>query len=205
MTEDIKQLVLDASNGSQLAYTKLHKEYYRMVWNTIFFVVKNETDTDDLVSISFTKAFMNIEKFSRFISFEMWLKTIALNTALDFVRKRSRQDPVYELDNDDNYLELTSSIRTPESEVINDELALKLNKTFYKLRKRFRDLLYYRHIEDMTYAEMAQRMGISEGAIKSELHKARKYFKHFYNNDTSNTIRDISRSKRMHANRVIAS
>lgn len=178
MKDEIKNLILEATNGSQIAYTKLHKQYYKSIWATIFKVVKNRADADDLTSISFTKAFMNMDKFYKLISFEMWLKTIALNTALDFIKHK--KDYMLSLDDEDVYLEVESCETSPESFVMQIELSNNILDVLDSLSEKMRRIITLRHINDLSYKDIAETLGISVGSVKSELHRAKEAFKKMY-------------------------
>ena len=81
---EINKLVEEVKiNRSEKAFSKIYHHFYKTIWLTIYNIVKNKDIADDLISITFTKVYQKIESFVDNISFEMWLKTIAINTAID--------------------------------------------------------------------------------------------------------------------------
>lgn len=178
MKEETKDLILEATNGNQIAYTKLHKKYYKSIWVTIYKIVKNRADTDDIASISFTKAFMNMDKFYKLISFEMWLKTIALNTALDFIKRQRDYD--LSLDDENIHMEIQSHQANPEGLMMRLELSGDILNVLDGLPQRMRSIITLRHIDELSYKEIAETLGISIGSVKSELHRAKQAFKKLY-------------------------
>ena len=75
-----------AKNGNNRAIAYLYNKYYKVVYNTLLYIVKDKNIAADLTSEVFIKAFNSLDKFYINISFEMWLKTIANNKGIDFIR-----------------------------------------------------------------------------------------------------------------------
>ena len=84
MKQEIIELVEQAKNNKERAFTTLYNKYYTTVWFTVYNLVKNKDVTEDLISVVFTKAFKKLDLYTEHISFEMWLKTIAVNKSLYF-------------------------------------------------------------------------------------------------------------------------
>ena len=93
--EDEDLLIQQAKLGKQDAFTELYDRHHKLIRYIIYDIVKNEDVADDLLSVTFTKAFSRLESYVNPISFEMWLKTIAINTAIDYIRssKNEKQNP----------------------------------------------------------------------------------------------------------------
>ena len=146
-----KELILlidQAKEGKQLAFTKLYNKYYNTVRYVTYNIVRNIDVADDLTSVAFTKAFMKIEKYVDNISFEMWLKTIAINTAIDFIRKSRNEKNDY-VDDDTCLYEFTDNFfGTPESNTINkQEIAYLFEKLIPSMRYKDRELIRLKYIE----------------------------------------------------------
>lgn len=98
MTDEERQQLLDlikqAKEGKQHAFTQLYNRYHRIIYNTIYNIVHNKDVTDDLVSVTFTKAFFKIASYVNHISFEMWLKTIAINSSIDYIRRTKKRSMI---------------------------------------------------------------------------------------------------------------
>ena len=91
MKQEIINLVEQARNNEERAFTTLYNKYYTTVWFTVYNIVKNRDVTEDLISIVFTKAFKKLDLYTEHISFEMWLKTIAVNSSIDYIRKMKNE------------------------------------------------------------------------------------------------------------------
>lgn len=90
MKEEEKLLVEQAREGSEKAFNTLYNNYYKTVWYTANNVVHNSDAADDITSMVFTKVYLKLQSYTNHISFEMWLKTITVNTAIDYIRRNKK-------------------------------------------------------------------------------------------------------------------
>ena len=172
MTQEIIDLVEQAKNGSQLAFTKLYNTYNKMVWFTIFNIVKNNDVTDDLVSVVFTKAYKKLDSYVNHISFEMWLKTIAVNASIDYIRRTKKEQLNNYIDDDEYTGQLDSDTKSPEEQMILSQNVEVIMKCIPLLRKKYRDLIYAR-LDGKSYHQISEELAIPEATVKTCLNKAR--------------------------------
>ena len=121
MKQEIIELVEQAKNNKEKAFTMLYNEYYNTVWFTIYNIVKNKDVTEDLISVVFTKAFQKISLYTEHVSFEMWLKTIAINSSIDYIRRMKNENLNNYIDDEENTIQLTGSENSPEENFILQE------------------------------------------------------------------------------------
>lgn len=173
-------LVQRIKQGDESAFTILYNHHYKLIRYIISTFTKDDHVIDDLTSITFTKAFQKIESYVNPISFEMWLKTIANNTAIDYIRKMKDQQGNQSIDEPDNYLQLPSTFTDPEQKIINSENLEQLKQAMTLLRSKYRELIELRYYKNYTYEQLADHFGVPQGTIKSDLHKAKKRLRHFF-------------------------
>ena len=139
---ELNLLIAQAKEGKQLAFTKLYNKYYNTIRYVIYNIIRNIDVTDDLISVTFTKAFMKIDKYVDNISFEMWLKTIAVNSAIDFIR-RSRQEKLNDSVDDEKslYEFVDTTFSNPEDNFIFKQEKKILGKLIPTLRYKDQELL----------------------------------------------------------------
>lgn len=183
MTQEIKNLVEQAKKGSERAFTTLYNTYKPNIWFTIYNVVKNADVADDLTSVVFTKAYRKLDSYINHISFEMWLKTIAVNTSIDYIRRTKNEKLNNYIDEDDNPIQLSDIGKSPEEEIILQETVKLTNKLIPTLKKQYRDLLEAR-IQGMSYKDISEKFALNESAVKSRLNKARQKLKQKLSNIT---------------------
>lgn len=176
MKQEIIDLVEQAKNGSERAFSKLYKKYYNTVWFTIYNIVKNRDVTEDLISIVFTKAYLKRESYTEHISYEMWLKTIAIHSSIDYIRRMKNEQLNNYIDDEDNTIQLPDVVNSPEEEmVLKEKLKLTL-EAIPTLKKKHRDLIQAR-MEGLSYKEIGEKLAMNELTVKSELNKARSKLK----------------------------
>lgn len=163
-----------AKSGSQKAFTYLYAKFNRSIYANIYNIVRNRDVADDLLSETFVKAFKNIDKFTKNISFEMWLKTIANNHSIDFVRSGIKNKGMIYFDD-----ELLSDFAytdgvTPESKLIEKEEYGNYEKGLKTLSNRSGQVLELRYKGNLTYQEIANKLGISIGTVKHYIHRYTK-------------------------------
>ena len=181
MDAEIIKLVDEAKTGSETAFTKLYNKYKKTIWFTVFNIVKNVDVTDDLVSSVFTKAYLRLNSYVNHISFEMWLKTIAINTSIDYIRKYKYEQLNNYIDSEDCKIQLNDSEKSPEEDILLKEKINIVTQTIPTLKKKYRDLIEAK-IEGMSYKDMSLKFNKSETVIKSLLNKARQTLKRKINN-----------------------
>ena len=179
--KDDKDLIIKAKEGVEGAFSKLFEQYYNTVKYTIYNIVKNKDITDDLVSVTFTKAFNKIASYTNPISFEMWLKTIAINTAIDYIRKMKNEKQNNYIDDVDDSKNLSSplqsSVHSVEDAMIIKEDYKRLMECMATLRYNYRNILKLRYIDELSYKDISSTLGVPEATVKSDLFKARQRLK----------------------------
>ena len=175
---DIQQLVQQAKDGKQIAFTKLYEKYNRSIWFTIMNIVRNTDVADDLLSVTFTKAFSKLDSYVNNISFEMWLKTIAINSSIDYIRHTKKEKANYWIDDDANSLQLSSQASySPEEDYIFSEKSDALDNALSRLRWKYRNIIELRSIQNLSYKQISEHLGLTESQVKSRLNKAREKLK----------------------------
>lgn len=166
-----KEAIELAKAGSQKAFTMLYNAHYRAVYCNVYNIVKNKDVADDLTSETFLKAFKSIDKFTKDISFEMWLKTIANHHSIDFIRSGKKSQGDLYIDDELEQEFVHTDYSNPEKEMIKKEESEMLAKTISKMGSRQKEIIQMRFTEELTYQEIADRLGLSIGTIKHYLHR----------------------------------
>lgn len=180
MKEEEKLLVEQAREGSEKAFNTLYNMYYKIIWYTAFKIVNNRDAADDVTSQVFIKAYLKIKSFANHISFEMWLKTITVNTAIDYIRRNKKEQLNNYIDDEESTIQLSGVEASPEDKLISEQNISRMMECIQLLKKKHRDLVYAR-LEGKTYQQISQELAIPEATIKTCLNKARLRLKQLYN------------------------
>ena len=180
--EDVS-LVAETLAGNQLSFQLLVERYQDRMFGLVRHYTKNAVEVEDIVQDTFLKAYRRLETFQRQSSFSTWLYRIAVNTALDFLKRMGRS-PVQAVEDP----ELSASpvrgqagsgvaIAAPDARLRREEIARITAEVLDELPEIFRTVLVLREFEDMSYQQMAEVLGVSIGTVESRLFRARARFK----------------------------
>ena len=178
--EDEDLLIQQAKLGKQDAFTELYDRHHKLIRYIIYDIVKNEDVADDLLSVTFTKAFSRLESYVNPISFEMWLKTITVNTAIDYIRRNKKEQLNNYIDDEESKIQLSGLEHSPEDDMIFQQNINIVMECIPRLKKKYRDLIYAR-LDGKSYQQISQELAIPEATVKTCLNKARQRLKQLFN------------------------
>jgi RNA polymerase sigma-70 factor, ECF subfamily len=178
-TTDERALIARVVGGESELFHELIRPYERLVYVTIFAILKNETEAEDGAQEAMISAFRNLKSFRGEAKFSTWLVTIAMNEA----RKRLRKAKTAAEDSLDEPRDAGEGDFTPE--VLTDwreiplealerkELREKLQAAVGMLPQKYQEVFVLRDIEEMNQEETAAALGINVTLVKVRLHRAR--------------------------------
>lgn len=142
-------------------------------------MVVTHDDANDVLQNTFLKAWKNLPDFQNKSKFSTWLYRIAINEALDFMRKKkTRPDTI-----PDNDLAMANRLAA-DPYFDGDALQAKLVTAVAQLPDVQRTVFNMRYYDNMKYSEISNIVGTSEGALKASYHLAvKKIVKYFADND----------------------
>ena len=177
------QLVEEALGGNPLSFQLLVERYQERIFGLARHYTKNAVEIEDIVQDTFLKTYRRLETFQRQSSFSTWLYRIAVNTALDFL-KRTGRSPVAAVEDPEVSAAPVRAqagsgvaVLAPDAALRREEIARITQEVLEELPEIFRTVLVLREFEDLSYQEMAEVLGISIGTVESRLFRARARFK----------------------------
>lgn len=180
MTEEEKLLVEQARDGSEKAFNTLYNKYQKTVWYNAFRIVNNKDAADDVTSSVFTKVYLKLQSYTNHISFEMWLKTITVNTAIDYIRRNKKEQLNNYIDEDNSPIQLSGLENSPEDNLIFQQNIEVVMECIPRLKKKYRDLIYAR-LDGKSYQQISEELAIPEATVKTCLNKARQRLRELFN------------------------
>jgi RNA polymerase sigma-70 factor (ECF subfamily) len=176
---DEKGLIARILNGEKELFHELIRPYERMVYMTVFSIVKNETDAEDGAQDAIVNAYRHLSKFRGEAKFSTWLTTIAVNEGRQKLRrvKRAKEDsldqPIDGEEQEFTPAPLTDWKEIPLEALERKELREALRTAVADLPDIYRQIFTLRDIEELNVAETAAALGINENMVKVRLHRAR--------------------------------
>ena len=173
-----KEIIQKVLEGDNDAFGLLVEKYQTKVYNLALRMSGNEEDAFDLTQEAFVRAWRSLGSFQFESSFSTWLFRLSSNICLDFLRARKRRTTVSltvlgEDDEEETQLDLPDPGMSPEEAVLAAEDRARLVEALNSLPADQRQIITLRAINDLSYTEIAQILGIQEGTVKSRLSRAR--------------------------------
>ena len=147
------------------------------LYATALRLTRNRSDAEDLVQDTFVKAFRSSDRFQRGTNLKAWLFTILHNTWRNRVRDASRDT----VDVDSGRVEEAASrpggpiaLETPERILMRDTLDADLQAALDGLPAAFREAVWLRDVEEFSYAEIAEMLGVPIGTVMSRISRGRR-------------------------------
>lgn len=186
-TIDEGPIVAAARRGDRAAFGTLVKAYQRRAYAAAYGIVGNRDDALDLAQESFVRAYRAMHRFDPAMPFYPWLHQIVRNTCLNHLKRKKRRGE----QSLDELMEQGYDAREEEagpSEVMQqDDLKRQVAAAMAKVSPEHREILRLRHMNDLSYAEIASMLDIPIGTVMSRLHAARKALKKVIEAETVTT------------------
>lgn len=166
--------------GDNTAYRGLVEKYQERIYAMVYGMLRNREDARDITQEAFVKAYHKLATFRLESSFYTWLYRIAMNMAIDFMRKRKRRgetsgfdEAVAARDGDGGISEVHHG-DSPSRVLERKQLYSQIMDAMDKLPADQKQVILLRELEGLPYKEIAEIMDIPEGTVMSRLFYARK-------------------------------
>ena len=183
--EDYRLVTLALEHDDQQAYAVIMKRYRDSVHFVLMKMVHNTEDAEDLTIECFSKAFKNLQKYDPQYSFSTWLYKIAINNAIDFIRKKKREksaanktvsldEPYANKDGDTMEVNIQSNAKDPEELFMKEQRKELVQDVVKQLSPRYKRLIELRYFKEYSYKEISEELQQPIGTIKAQLFRARE-------------------------------
>ncbi len=165
--------------GEKQLFHALIRPCERAIYFLLLSLLRNEAEAEDAAQETAIKVYLNLRNFRGDAQFRTWVLSIARNEGLGRLRKagtrreESLDAETSELSGDYTPAVLTSWREVPSEALERKELGALLRKAIEGLPEIYRNVVLLRDIEEMDVRETAAALGITEGAVKVRLHRAR--------------------------------
>jgi RNA polymerase sigma-70 factor (ECF subfamily) len=179
---EVSELVLRCQVGDRDAFDRLIARYQRYVFNLIYQHLWNVEDIDDVAQEVFLRIFKFIRKYRGNASLESWIYKIVLNYCRTYVRRRSALArlfaplPAVNAEDEQTFEildTLPDSTYDPAKTIEQRKLVQDILTAVHSLPEIYRNILIMREVNELSYEEIAEILGISIGTVKSRISRAR--------------------------------
>lgn len=162
-------LVRATIKGDQSAFQRLVELYQGPIYNLAYRMLHNSHDAEDAAQEIFLRVYTKLETYDQGRKFSTWIFSVASNYCIDRLRRRRPLVPL-----DDMAFALPSTDDGPERSALRSELRDTMQRALKTLPDHYRLVAVLRYWNDLSYQEIEEATGLSESAVKTRLHRARK-------------------------------
>ena len=173
-------LVERARHGDDAAFEAIVNRYSRLIYNIALRSASSPEDAADITQETFLKAWRSLSSFRGDCALSTWLCRIALNCSCDHARSARRHYSLsLTMEEDGQELDIPETdVRSiPEEEITRQAEIEAVRKAIDSLPEDQRRIVTMRDITGLSYAEIADTLGLEMGTVKSRLNRARAAIK----------------------------
>ncbi len=177
MTGD-EDIIQGCINGNRSAQQELFRKHASRMFGVCLRYCSSREDAEDLLHDGFVKLFSVIGSFKKESSLETWMTRVFVNEAISRIRRRKTRGEWLSLNEDTDIAEEDSSPEEAPDFTVDDVLA-----AIQLLPDKYRIILNLYAIEKRSHKEISELTGMTEGASKSQLSRARVMLRNLMNNN----------------------
>ena len=166
---DDLELIARAQTGDRSAFGELAVRHYEDVTRVVYRMCGDAQIAEDAAQEAFMRAWVNLPGFQPRAPFRSWLYRIAVNAALDALRRKPAED----LEDSEESLMLADLNLSPEAAYLEKEQAHLVQSAVMALPEASRAVLVLREYGGLAYDEIASALDIPAGTVMSRLNYAR--------------------------------
>jgi RNA polymerase sigma-70 factor, ECF subfamily len=159
--------------GDQVAWEQIVRQNWRKVFNVAYKFVGKHDEAEDLTQDIFLKIFKALKTFDRRANFQTWIISISRNLCIDHYRSVRKERQTIARDVDSNDLQPATSERGPYAQAEHQALRAQLREALETLPITLRTAVVLRDLQELSYQEIADRLGLPEGTVKSRINRGR--------------------------------
>ncbi|HEX9295103.1 MAG TPA: RNA polymerase sigma factor [Polyangiaceae bacterium] len=174
--------------GESALYGILMRRYNQRLFRIVRSIVGSSSEAEDVVQQAYIATYLNLGQFEGRSTFSTWLTRVAIHEALARVRLRKRREQLLGSDGD---APIGRSLdRDPEQQATIKELARLFEEACDALPDPYRVVFIMRGIEEMSTAETAECLDVTQETVKVRFHRARALLRESFNDDIAEAARE---------------
>ena len=159
--------------GDQEAWGQIVRQHWRKVFNIAYKFTGKHDEAEDLTQDVFLKIFKSLDTFDRRANFQTWLVSVSRNLCIDHYRSVRKERETIDRDVDANELTPASPVVSPIAALEQRDRVNLLKKAMDQLPPTLRSAVLLRDIQELSYQEIADRLHLPEGTVKSRINRGR--------------------------------
>lgn len=160
--KELTELFIELEHNNKITFEKLYSKYYKLVYSIAFSILKNKTDSEDVVQTVFTKLYtMNRDKLPTQKQ-ASWLYSLTKNETISFLRKKNNDinlDSIYEIEDKD-------------SDINNIIDRIEFNRLISKLNDKERQVVSLKILANLSFEKIGELLDVPTGTVKWRYYKS---------------------------------
>ncbi|KXG73790.1 RNA polymerase sigma factor [Thermotalea metallivorans] len=175
-----KKLIRLCKDHHEEGYGLLLEKYEKYIYRLCYYYAHSKEDVLDLMQEVYIKIYRNMERFDENRPLLPWLKTLTVNVCLNFIRQKKVQalsvriSPDGEENSPEQWIACGTSI---EQEITFLDIKRSLEQAIKELPEDMKTAVILRHVEGMSYQQIAEVMDLPLGTVKTHLFRGRRLLK----------------------------
>jgi RNA polymerase sigma-70 factor (ECF subfamily) len=169
----IEALIQRCLKGDQAAWDLIVKQHWRKVFNVAYKFVGRHDAAEDLTQDIFLKIFKSLDTFDRRANFQTWLISVSRNLCIDHYRSVRKERETIDRDVDAGELTPASAEPGPMAVLEQRDRVTLLRQALSALPETLRTAVLMRDIQELSYQEIADKLRLPEGTVKSRINRGR--------------------------------
>ena len=172
-SDDIELLIQRCLRGDQAAWERIVRLHWRRVFNVAYKFVGKHDEAEDLTQDIFLKVFKSLETFDRRANFQTWLISVSRNLCIDHYRSVRKERESIDRDVDPGDLAPVAHTTSPYQSLEQRDRAQLRRRGLAELAPSLKQAVMMRDLQELSYQEIADKLGLPEGTVKSRINRGR--------------------------------
>jgi RNA polymerase sigma-70 factor (ECF subfamily) len=171
--DSIDALIQRCLAGDQIAWEQIVRQHWRKVFNIAYKFTGKHDEAEDLTQDVFLKIFKSLDTFDRRANFQTWLVSVSRNLCIDHYRSVRKERETIDRDVDAGELSPVAQTVSPVAQLEHADRVELLKKALDQLPPTLRSAVLLRDIQELSYQEIATKLRLPEGTVKSRINRGR--------------------------------
>jgi RNA polymerase sigma-70 factor (ECF subfamily) len=168
----LEALIQRCLRGDQAAWELIVKQHWRKVFNVAYKFVGKHDEAEDLAQDIFLKIFRSLDTFDRRANFQTWLISVSAPVHRSLSQRAERGETI-DRQVDANELTPSAPDAGPIAALEQRDRVTLLRQALAKLPESLRTAVVLRDLQELSYQEIADRLHLPEGTVKSRINRGR--------------------------------
>jgi RNA polymerase sigma-70 factor (ECF subfamily) len=171
--DTVEALIKRCLQGDQRAWDLIVRQYWRKVFNVAYKFVGKHDEAEDLTQDIFLKIFRSLDSFDSRANFQTWLISVSRNLCIDHYRSVRKERETIDRGVDAAELSPRSTDAGPMAALEHRDRVVLLRQALAALPETLRTAVLLRDIQELSYQEIADKLRLPEGTVKSRINRGR--------------------------------